>query len=253
VRKIYSLTVAFLFAAVLFVLFFPVLAVFPTYRWRTTVSRVYARWWAKCVLWAIRVRLVVNGAEHLRTLPAVLTFNHVNTLDFFINAAFAPPHCLVFGKRELVKVPFVGWMWAVGGHPMIRRKDRSQWAGLMDGIAARLATGRHSTFISPEGTRSRDGKLLPFKKGPFHLAIQSGAAIVPCVLRGCGDCYQPDGTPVPGTVTVDVLAPIATDQWRAETIDEHVAEVRQLYLEALGEAERAREPEPAPEVVSASA
>lgn len=250
-RKFYSSAAAFFFAGLLFFPFFLVLAAWPTHRWRTTVSRVYARWWAKCVLWSIRVKLVVNGEEHLRTLPAILTFNHVNTLDFFVNAAFAPPHCLVFGKREIIKTPFLGWMWAVGGHPMIHRKDRSQWAGLMDGVATKLKTGRHSTFISPEGTRSRDGKLLPFKKGPFHLAIQTGAPIVPCVLHNCGDCYLPDGTPVAGTVNVTVLPPVPTDAWSVETIDEHIAQVRQLYLDALGQVEVA--PEPEPEAVSASA
>ena len=62
---------------------------------------------------------------------------------------------------------------------MIVRHDRVQWTRVLEEVERKLATGRYSTIIAPEGTRSRDGKLLPFKKGAFHIAMGSKAAVVP--------------------------------------------------------------------------
>jgi putative phosphoserine phosphatase/1-acylglycerol-3-phosphate O-acyltransferase len=101
-----------------------------------------------------------------------------------------------------------------------------------------------SVAISPEGTRSITPKLAAFKKGPFHLAMQAGVPIVPIVIHNAGD-VAPKGEFVfrPATVEVDVLAPIDTSSWRSESIEAHVAEVRNLFLETLGQSE---ETSPAP-------
>jgi len=95
-----------------------------------------------------------------------------------------------------------------------------------------------SVVISPEGTRSITPKLSPFKKGPFHLAIQAGVPVVPIVIHNAGD-VAPKGDFIfrPATVEVDVLEPVDTSNWSSETIEEHVAEVRGLFLEALGQSE----------------
>ena len=90
--------------------------------------------------------------------------------------------------------------------------------------------------LAPEGTRSRDGRLGPFKKGAFHLAMQAGVPIVPVVIHNAGD-VAPKGEFVlrPATVEVDVLPPVDTSDWRSETIEEHVAEVRRMFQETLGQ------------------
>jgi len=77
-------------------------------------------------------------------------------------------------------------------------------------------------------------KLAPFKKGAFHLAMQAGVPIVPIVIHNSGD-VQPKGDLLfhPGTVHVDVLPPVDTSNWSVNTIDKHVAEVQQMYLDAL--------------------
>jgi putative phosphoserine phosphatase/1-acylglycerol-3-phosphate O-acyltransferase len=79
-------------------------------------------------------------------------------------------------------------------------------------------------------------RLAPFKKGAFHLAMQAGVPMVPIVLHDAID-VAPKGTFLyrPGTVTVEVLPPVDTSSWRPATIERHVAEVRQLFLEALGQ------------------
>jgi putative phosphoserine phosphatase/1-acylglycerol-3-phosphate O-acyltransferase len=95
-----------------------------------------------------------------------------------------------------------------------------------------------SVVLAPEGTRSTTRKLGAFKKGAFHLAMQAGVPIVPIVIHNASD-IAPKGDFVfrPGKVRVEVLEPIETKHWRLEDIDQHVNDVRQLYLEALSQAE----------------
>lgn len=232
-RKAWQGTLFFLWCFALFLVFFPPLVVFPTADWRLRMAVLFARYWSRGCLWIAGIRLVVTGRERLRP-PAIFTFNHASNLDFFVNAVLAPHGSLVFGKRELAKIPMLGWMWLLSGHPLIRRNDRDDWQRKLDLVSTRLRTGRYATIVAPEGTRNRGGPLLPFKKGPFHLALQSKAPIVPWVLRGAAPLLTSRGM-FPGTITVDILPPISTTDWREETLDEHMAQVRRVYLEALGE------------------
>ena len=88
--------------------------------------------------------------------------------------------------------------------------------------------------MSPEGTRAITPRLNDFKKGAFHLAIQAGVPIVPIVIHNSTD-VQPKGDLIfhPGTVDVEILPPVDTSEWSAETINEHVSDVRNMYLLAL--------------------
>ena len=91
-----------------------------------------------------------------------------------------------------------------------------------------------SVCLSPEGTRSVTDKLAPFKKGAFHLAMQAGVPVVPIVIHNSND-VQPKGDILyhPGTVNVEVLPPIDTGSWTVESLDRHIAEIRDMYLTAL--------------------
>ena len=101
---------------------------------------------------------------------------------------------------------------------------------------------RKSVAIAPEGTRTVSPKLAPFKKGPFHLAIQAGVPVVPMVIHNAGD-VAPKGDFVfrPATVEVDVLPPVDTSDWAAETIEEHVAEIRRMFQVKLGQEQKQAE------------
>ncbi|MEL0161766.1 MAG: lysophospholipid acyltransferase family protein, partial [Halieaceae bacterium] len=97
---------------------------------------------------------------------------------------------------------------------------------------------RKSLVLAPEGTRAPTRKLGAFKKGGFHIAIQSGLPIIPVVIHNSGD-ISPKGDPVfrSGTVHVDVLPAIDTSSWSIETIDQHVALVRNAFARTLGQPE----------------
>jgi putative phosphoserine phosphatase/1-acylglycerol-3-phosphate O-acyltransferase len=89
-----------------------------------------------------------------------------------------------------------------------------------------------SIAVAPEGTRSLE--LGPFKKGPFHMAMQGGVPMVPVVIRNAGQILAPHSYIVnPGTVQMVVLPPVDTSGWSAETVEAHRDEVRQMYLDTL--------------------
>jgi 1-acyl-sn-glycerol-3-phosphate acyltransferase len=225
-----------LWMVVCFALCFPPLVLAIRLRWRMAWAMRYAYLLAWGVLGLAGVRVRVEGAEHFQTRPAVFLFNHTNWLDFFVNSLIVPPRTFVFGKRALVWIPLVGWVWLLSGHPLIRRGDRSQWQGLFQRVEDHLATGDYSTCIAPEGTRSLDGRLGPFKKGAFQMARKVGVPLVPMVLTGVEACYI-DGRFRPGTIRVRVLPPIPTEGWTEDQLEERIEDVRGLYLEALGQTE----------------
>ena len=107
-----------------------------------------------------------------------------------------------------------------------------------------------SVCLSPEGTRAPTIKLSSFKKGAFHLAMQAGVPIVPIVIQNSGD-VQPKGDILyhPGTVEVEVLPPVDTSEWSADTINQHVADVRAMYLRALQQDAESRKRPPSSPVV----
>lgn len=234
-RYLFPLAVA-LSVLLAFFVALPAMALWPTLAWRTRVAHAYAAFVSRVALLAAGVRLEVSGREHLRTHPAVFGFNHVSGLDFFIMSIVAPYGTLVFGKRELGRIPCLGWIWLLSGHPLIRRSERGQWQALMDRVEGQMRQGRFGALIAPEGTRARDGRLGPFKKGAFHLCLGSGAPFVPVVIDGVAALQAPVG-PRPGVVRVRVLPPIPAADWREATLDEHVTAVRELYLDALGQRE----------------
>jgi putative phosphoserine phosphatase/1-acylglycerol-3-phosphate O-acyltransferase len=120
--------------------------------------------------------------------------------------------------------------------------DRADHKKAVEALAPAVEALRSGTSlaIAPEGTRSETERLLPFKKGPFHIAMQAGVPMVPVVIHNAIES-QPKGTKLfrPATVRVEVLPPIYTGDWRVETIDRHVADVRGRFLRALGQDEEA--------------
>jgi putative phosphoserine phosphatase/1-acylglycerol-3-phosphate O-acyltransferase len=128
--------------------------------------------------------------------------------------------------------------------------DRQDTAGSIEALTKLVDTMRvegKSVCLSPEGTRAFTPKLAKFKKGAFHLAIQAGAPIVPIVIHNSND-VQPKGDMIfhPGTVDVEVLPPIDTSKWSASTIDTHIKEVRNQYLQALDQKKTEQKPESKP-------
>jgi 1-acyl-sn-glycerol-3-phosphate acyltransferase len=166
--------------------------------------------------------------------PAIYVSNHASALDIFVAMWVAPIGGCGVAKKEIARVPFFGWAYQLSGHLLLDRKNRENAIQALRSIADVVRKHGLSVWIWPEGTRSRDGRLLPFKKGFVHLAAATGLPIVPVVVHGAHERWPGRTTRlVPGVLEVEVLEPVRTDDWDPDKADEHVEEVRSLFLEHL--------------------
>ncbi|MDH3336680.1 MAG: HAD-IB family hydrolase [Gammaproteobacteria bacterium] len=183
----------------------------------------------------IGLNLKIKGEHHLWShRPAVFIFNHQSNVDLVIVARLLRRDITGVGKREIRDMPIIGRIMEAAGVVLIDRKNTASAIEAMTPLVDAMRVEGKSVCMSPEGTRATTPKLAPFKKGAFHLAMQAGVPIVPIIIHNSGD-VQPKGDLLyhPGTVEVEVLAPIDTDKWSQSTIDEHIADVRNKYLHVL--------------------
>jgi 1-acyl-sn-glycerol-3-phosphate acyltransferase len=157
----------------------------------------------------VGVKVEVVGAERLdwrRTY--IFMCNHVSNLDPPIVIPVMPLRTSVLVKKELFRVPILGWGMRLANLVPVDRRNREAAIASLRSAAEVLRSGISMT-IWPEGTRSSDGRLLPFKKGPFYLATESGVSIVPITLAGTHEIWPKDEFAVhPGTATVIFHEPI---------------------------------------------
>lgn len=147
------------------------------------LHRSYRRWARGC-LWFGGVRLTVEGIEHLPSRgPVVYMANHQGNFDIPVLFAGLPVQFRWLAKAELFRIPLFGLAMRSAGYIPVERKDRRLAIQSMNAAAERVAAGT-SIMIFPEGTRSPDGALLPFKKGGFVLALQAQAPIVALAIDG---------------------------------------------------------------------
>lgn len=185
---------------------------------------------------AAGVQVRVVGEENAWTSrPAVFVFNHQSQLDPFILGAVLRKDFSGVAKKSLQRDPLFGPVGYMTNVVYIDRADKTKAISGLDDAVAALQSGT-SIAIAPEGTRSPTPRLLPFKKGPFHLCLQAGVPMVPIVMRNCGQIMAPHSMVVhSGVVDVAVLPPIPTDDWTRENLNEQVAKVRQLYLDTMAD------------------
>lgn len=167
--------------------------------------------WAPPLLRAAGARLCVRGLERLEgTGPCIFVANHQSMLDIAVVFAALPVNLRFVAKKVLAFIPFLGWyMWAMG-MVFVDRSNRRQAISSLTRAGAQIRAGAH-VIAFPEGTRSRDGRVLPFKKGIFMLALEAQVPIVPVAIEGAQRVLPSDGFRVrPGEVQVAVGAPIPT-------------------------------------------
>ena len=184
----------------------------------------------------VGVRLNVQGQEHLWSQrPAVFMFNHQSQLDMPILCKLLRGGFTAVAKKELANDPFFGVAFRAAGVAFVDRSGKADPRTALEPAVQRLREGV-SVVIAPEGTRSLTPALDAFKKGGFHLAMQAGVPVVPIVIRNAGERMWRDSATIgAGDVDIVVLPPIDVSHWSADGLEDHIAEVRRLYLETLAD------------------
>ena len=143
------------------------------------------RRWSRAIIRAAGVGVVLEGVDHLDEGRAqILVANHQSWFDVLVLAGYLPVEYRFIAKKELTRIPFFGPAWQACGHVALDRQDRAAAIESLEEAGRRVGVEGSTMIIFPEGTRSHDGKLQPFKRGAFALAIQSKLPIVPAAILG---------------------------------------------------------------------
>lgn len=152
-----------------------------------------ARWAHNIVVRNAHIELEVVGRENLLPGETYLVMsNHQSLYDIPVLFCVVGPNIRMVTKQELFRVPIFGPALEAGGFIKIDRSNRNAAIRSLKEARDLLASGTH-VWIAPEGTRSRTGQLLPFKKGAFYLAFEAGLPILPVTLQGTRDALPAKG------------------------------------------------------------
>jgi 1-acyl-sn-glycerol-3-phosphate acyltransferase len=186
----------------------------------------------------VGVRVEASGLERLDPHQTyIFTPNHQSLIEVPLWVTYLKRNIAYLGKKEVFKYPIFGYgIRLIGVVPV----DRSNSPAAVE--SARLATENlrrgKSYVVYPEGTRSKDGRLLPFKKGAFMMAIDAGVPIVPITISGATRIMPKAQIKVfPSTVHITIHEPISTEGYSRENVSELVQETRAKIFSALGEEE----------------
>lgn len=207
-RKLFCVFVAGVWTLVCFTL--AILAMVVTLNPANSVW-VARELWSPVLLWAGGAKLEVLGQENVDPKrPTIYVANHQSTIDIPAHFMAVPVPFRYVAKSQLKWVPLIGWYLALAGHVFVNRSNRAKAIASLDAAAAKIRGGT-SIFLYPEGTRSPDGRILPFKKGPFALALKARVPICPVTIEGSGKLMPKDTWNItPGPIRVKVGKPIDT-------------------------------------------
>ncbi|HVO18546.1 MAG TPA: lysophospholipid acyltransferase family protein [Anaeromyxobacter sp.] len=172
------------------------------------------RAWSPSCLWVSGCRREALAAPPLPEGPLIFASNHESALDIWVLVERLPRNVRFIAKQELFRIPIFGWYMRLGGHVPVDRRNQAQAVESLR-AAARLVRGGTSLIVFPEGTRSRDGRVQPFKKGPFALAMEALVPVVPVAISGSG-AVTPSGLVAvwPGTIRVALGEPVHPASYR---------------------------------------
>jgi 1-acyl-sn-glycerol-3-phosphate acyltransferase len=201
------------------------LVIARVFRWKRGLYAL-GHFGASMALTLAGIRYRVAGREHVPPTAVVFCANHESNVDPPVLFEALHPRLHILYKAELHRFPIMGTVFDVGGFVPIDRGDRDKALGSISRGAASLRAG-NSFLIFPEGTRSRTGGLLPFKKGGFIMAIEAQAPVVPVAIQG-GRAAMRKGSALvrPVRVTVRIGKPIPTAGMTLADRDRLIEDVR---------------------------
>lgn len=192
-----------------------------------------ARRWAKSLLWIGGARVEIEGLEKIRPDGSyVISPNHMSYMDTPVILANLPVQFRFLAKRGLFQIPLLGTHLKRAGHIPVPREDPRAAVKTLSLAAQGIRDRGISMLIFPEGGRTRDGALQPFKEGAAYIAIKAGAPIVPVALIGTRDVLPyGSGHLRPGRVLMRVGDPIDTKGMSLHDRGKLTEEVRRRIIE----------------------
>lgn len=193
-----------------------------------------ARLWGKVQLRSTGTHVQIQGLENIDSRRSyILVSNHQSTFDIFALLGYLPIQFRWTAKAELFRTPFMGWaMSRIGYIPIERDSPKKAYRSLLR--AAEVVRNGVSVIIFPEGTRSPDGNLQPFKKGVFLIALKSQAPILPITIQGASRIMpKGDWRAYPGDVRIQIDPPIDTAGIPAEKEEQLSQRVRSTLVKNL--------------------
>jgi 1-acyl-sn-glycerol-3-phosphate acyltransferase len=171
----------------------------------------YTRVWGRIALLANRVRVKMEGLEQVEGKgPYIFMANHQGYYDVFVLMGHLPFQFKWLAKKEIFSIPLLGWAMSAGGYISVDREGTRETVKAMNDAAEKIREGM-SVMIFPEGSRTPDGSIQPFKKGGFTLAVKSKVPIVPIAITGSREIMAKDSMTIsPGEIRVRIGRPIDT-------------------------------------------
>ena len=207
---------------------------------------IAGKFWAPVVLRGAGARVLIEGAENVDwSRPHVFMMNHRSLIDIPVAMSVLRTPLRFVAKSSLRHIPFLGWYVSATGMFFLGRGRGSLPLTVLRRAVRKIRSGQ-SVLLFPEGTRSRDGSLLPFHRGSFAIPFRAGVPILPIAVLGASAALPPDGFRVrPGVVRVRIGLPVSTTVASPEGRDRIVEQVRQQIDELLHAGEDAGRVRPA--------
>ncbi len=237
VETLIRIGLALAFMIVVSALFFTLmLFLLPWRHIRLKACNIYGKVNGRTLVWFAGARPIFHNRERINgQMPAIYVSNHASTLDMWMGMWVCPIGGGGLAKKEITRVPGLGQLYLLSGHPMIDRSNRERAIATLQDMADFMNKYRLGLWLWPEGTRSKDGSLQPFKKGFVHAAIATGLPIVPVVAHHAAYIWPRNELRFStGDFHIEVLEAVDTSDWRTETVDAHVTQVRDIFVEYLG-------------------
>lgn len=196
--------------------------------------------WTRNLLKMVEVDYKIYNPHQVippKNRATLIVCNHVSLFDIPLSFLAFPQHSMrMLAKKELLRVPFFGRSLQVAEFPSIDRHNRQQAIQDLKKIRELMESGI-LVWVAPEGTRSKDGKLGPFKKGAFITAIEAEAIIIPIGIKGAADILPAKSLNLNlhQRAEVHIGKPIDAALYKLENKDELIHKVRESMLELLGE------------------